>query len=472
MSGEPMELEDEEERRRSPSHGSTRGQPQSHARGPEDRGAYHLIPPNEQKLRETREIRAKDEAALAALNAQKRNEGLRYIRETGQAVLGGGQTSEVDGRRMHLDMLEEQGHPGKRKTAARKKEQEDAKASREERERKRLIEWQAREADVKEKAKVLGEKKKASWVDRSETLPRQEVQEVFSAAAAAPSAASSRLPMEAARRRSETPISLEEILGRWAPNGNKARQFMVKRTADKVQFEDQGTGTYGDIEQRPVTLDDGQAFVVHLQKAGAPLGKLALRPCGGCLITRFQKPFKPWSEGKINNRLGDLQVPQEDEVRPPMETGYMDQLIPPDPGLWQCGLCTLINQAGGVNCDGCGNPRIVAEHVSEEVLAALAACDMQESGLRGSASRIPEQKPIGAPPCEALEKETLEAWLQSVGLEQFTEALEDAGFRELKDLLEPDEKELEEVFNAIKVDGKPGLMFRFRRELRDRRSRK
>eukprot|EP00971_Amphidinium_carterae_P111217 2202895-Amphidinium_carterae.1 len=36
-------------------------------------------------------------------------------------------SSSVNMIKMHLDMLEEQGHPGKRKTAARKKEQEDGR---------------------------------------------------------------------------------------------------------------------------------------------------------------------------------------------------------------------------------------------------------------------------------------------------------------------------------------------------------
>jgi len=46
---------------------------------------------------------------------------------------------------------------------------------------------------------------------------------------------------------------------------------------------------------------------------------------------------------------------QGESYRPPMETGYFDQLI--DPGMWQCPVCTLVNQAAASVCSACEQQR-------------------------------------------------------------------------------------------------------------------
>merc|ERR1719215_2518615 len=70
------------------------------------------------------------------------------------------------------------------------------------------------------------------------------------------------------------------------------------------------------------------------------------------------------------------------EFRPPMRTGYYDQLI--DSEVWQCNVCTLTNAAAARRCAACKTPKPTHDDGGSARHSATEASHPAPGGANGS----------------------------------------------------------------------------------------
>lgn len=273
--------------------------------------------------------------------------------------------------------------------------------------------------------------------------------------------------------------------GKWQ-YGSKPNEYNISANGNFLLFD--GPDPAGGRLSGLLKLHDDHFEAELTNKDGSVFGTMSfsLRQQEGDkvnLVTRFKKAGKTeWGKENLackvvteKSSVGSSaarasQDGTSEEYRAPMQTGYQDCLI--DPDLWQCQTCTFINEADAIECGACGSPRPRRQPVqpvlrinAKPVVEAPKSPEKPPTSEMGHAAEadmaeteelLPPQPPAGPP--------TLIEWLQANRLDEYYEALVEAGFEELDDLREAEPRELDDLFTLLNI--KPGHMGRFRRALR------
>jgi len=244
-----------------------------------------------------------------------------------------------------------------------------------------------------------------------------------------------------------------------------------------AKLEGSGGEPLGEMRFTLSELDDGtRTLVSNFRKIGAS--------AWGSDRTAIKAAGSPLASGSTPS--GDS---AGGGARAPMHTGYVDRLI--DPDVWQCSVCTLINDAAASRCSVCETQKPLhlgwVQAASHDDVAASDAslragfAAAASGGVASHGERLEERGPVEViqeppqqpePPQVQVQPQQqwppsskLLPWLAHHGLEEYHAALDEAGFELLGDMQEAEQRELDEIFTSAGV--RPGHMLRFRRALRE-----
>lgn len=470
-------------------------------------GGYRLRAPLADAQANNRRIREGDERAVQQLRERKRAQALDIMRSSPNAVVlgsaGDGPQGMHDARQALLKKLEREADPRLRK-AQRKESDQRARQEKQEKEQKeqqqRQQNWQANQERQQATDRRLNEEKRKRWEAWDQDRAGDSADEAGSSSTlgqpqltAGPANAP---PVPPSRGDSasgaSSPAVFEGIgcnlVGRWR-RGRPANDYhIVQRVGGRLWFD--GPDPKGGRLAGALAWS-GDAFLEArlLTGSGAVFGTMRFfveQDAGGhaTLTSCFKKHGSAeWGEPKpaekvVEHSAAAMDV-DEGDVRPPMATGYSDQLV--DPNLWQCRRCTLVNNEDVASCSACDEPRSASSfaHGGARAQSSQEAINLAVGTALGSV--LPPQVQVAQvlvaqlaaaapqmPSGQSSQVAGLLAWLQGQRLEQYHEVLVEQGFEELDDLTTAEDKDLDNIFSLLEV--KPGHLLRFRRAVQAARA--
>lgn len=381
-----------------------------------DRESYRFKAPGAEQAAEAERIRQGDDAALAALRAQKRA-GLVPCNEQ----LGGSHASMRQARLAFVDKLQRESSPSfirRKRTEEEKKKKAEERERHEQEKRHRAAEWAERERRKLAKNRADNKAKQRhweSWGDQQNRIVSNHLG-IHSCAAGGSNGGSDASACDASGRGDITMVDGRDTHVSELTSATSA-------TSAAGQLANPASTTYpDDVECNTLTLE--------------PSG-LCAAPSASVLCVICDASVVP---GSGSYDLGVCIC----------SSCALSQSLIVSGGPWQCPVCTLINEPNALQCSVCENQRPQSQVPPPQAASAAPQASAPASGC--------------APAPHLAASHNLLAWLQQNRLQEYYEALIEHGYDNRKDMEDMEPDEVDEMFTYAKV--KPGHKARFKRALK------